>query len=460
MKTITQMRNRVHSCERRGQIFVFVIVALSNSPSSNATADLFHYNNLLIGPRAIGLGGAFTALADDPSGLYYNPGGLAFQSSAQLSSSINTFYLRENSYEKVFGDRAFEDSARGTVSSFFGFSRKVNAPILGQMQVGLAFINPDAALSNENSLITDSSESDVVRYHRSANIRSGSSQISIGVAKRIGQETGAGCAVSYLDVDEMEQIYQDVVQGPFRFNELSNVDVFSTLGQNVRLHLVVRGVSARCGLRVNLGSKLRVGISYQETKPVFQNLEYDLELNKVFTSSDGSVISVENTDNTNLKGQLLRTVTRTKMDNFVQVWPNDIRLGFAYQPIKSLLISGDIVRHGDGDGSVAQVKRSEIINGALGAELTLANTLVLRGGLFTNRDATRTRDLASSMQRKEYIDYQGASLSSGFKLRSGEYMVHYTEQRGSGKAEKVTGNPQNSSGRMQVISISTNQSFQ
>ncbi|MEY2988058.1 MAG: hypothetical protein RJB13_1579, partial [Pseudomonadota bacterium] len=291
-------------------------------------------------------------------------------------------------------------------------------------------------------------------------IRSGSSQISIGVAKRIGQETGAGCAVSYLDVDEMEQIYQDVVQGPFRFNELSNVDVFSTLGQNVRLHLVVRGVSARCGLRVNLGSKLRVGISYQETKPLFQNLEYDLELNKVFTSSDGSVISVENTDNTNLKGQLLRTVTRTKMDNFVQVWPNDIRLGFAYQPIKSLLISGDIVRHGDGDGSVAQVKRSEIINGALGAELTLANTLVLRGGLFTNRDATRTRDLASSMQRKEYIDYQGASLSSGFKLRSGEYMVHYTEQRGSGKAEKVTGNPQNSSGRMQVISISTNQSFQ
>ena len=460
MKIITQFRSTPSSGNGVGKTCCYVLLAVSSGISVGANADLFHYNNLLIGPRAIGLAGAFTALADDPSGLYYNPGGLPFQNSAQLSSSINTFYLRQNSYEKVFGDRAFEDSARGTVSSFFGFSKKINPPLLGQLQVGLAFVNPDAALSNENTLITNNRESDVVRYHRSANIRSGSSQIIVGVAKRLGQRLGVGCSFSYLDVDELEQIYQDVIQGPFRFDELPDDDVYSTLGQNVRLHLVMRGGSARCGMRVNLGSQLQIGLSYQEVKPIYQKLEYDLELNKVFTNNDGSVISVKESSNPSLQGQLLRSVTRTYMDDFVEVWPNDIRLGFAYQPSKWLMISGDVVRHGAGSGVVAQVKRSETINGALGAELTLANTLVLRGGVFTNRDATDSRNLSSVSQRKEYMDYQGASLATGFKLRSGEYVLHYTEQIGQGKAEKVTGNPQNSSGRLQVISISANQSFQ
>lgn len=459
MKSNTQKRSIVTSGKHVGRCcFLFLVINLNTL--KNANADLFHYNNLLIGPRAIGLAGAFTALSDDPSGLYYNPGGLAFQKATQLSSSINTFYLRQNSYEKVFGDRAFEDSARGTVSSFFGFSKKTNPPVLGQLHVGLAFVNPDAALSNENTLITNNSESDVVRYHRSANIRSGSSQIIVGMAKRMGQEFGVGCAFSYLDVDELEQIYQDVIQGPFRFEELPENDIYSTLGQNIRLHLVMRGASARCGFRANLGSSLRVGLSYQETRPFYQQLEYDLELNKVFTDVDGSIISLKDSSNPNLQGQLLRSSTRTNMSNFVDAWPNEIRLGFAYQPFNGLLISGDVVRHGAGEGSVTQVKRAEIINGSFGAELTLANTLVFRGGVFTNRDATSSRDLSSASQRNEYMDYQGASMATGFKLRSGEYMLHYTEQIGRGKAEKVTGNPQNSSGRLQVISISANQSFQ
>lgn len=66
----------------------------------------------------------------------------------------------------------------------------------------------------------------------------------LGLSKRIGKESGLGCAVSYLDVDELEQIYQDVVQGPFSFDELPGTNVYSTLGQNVRMHLVLRGRTA------------------------------------------------------------------------------------------------------------------------------------------------------------------------------------------------------------------------
>jgi len=50
------------------------------------------WNNTLLGCRAIGLGGAFAGLADDPSAIFYNPGGLVFQES-RMSLAINGFYI-------------------------------------------------------------------------------------------------------------------------------------------------------------------------------------------------------------------------------------------------------------------------------------------------------------------------------------------------------------------------------
>jgi len=438
---------------------VLGVLAFFSLIPSWAQADLFHYNNLLIGPRAIGLGGAFTALSDDTSGLYYNPGGLALQSSTELSSSINTFYLKSNTFDRVFGEKAFEETARGSLSTFFGFSKKMTPPLLGTVQVGIAFVNPDSALSDENALVENEPATSVRRYHRSANIRSGASQVIVGAAKRIGKDFGLGCAASYLDVDELEQIYQDAVQGPFTFQELPGKAVYSTLGQNVRVHLVLRGGALRCGIRTSFESGVRLGISYQRSEMVYQKLDYDSEINKVFTDENNQVIEVENTSNASLKGQLLRNIIRTTTRSFVERWPDELRLGVAYQLWRPLLLSADVVRMGPGQGTIANVKRAETINVSAGAELVLGGTLFVRSGFFTNNDATASRDLSSPDQRREYMDYRGVALSTGLRLRSGEYGIHYVEQRGKGMAEKVAGKQESSSGRLQVISISASQSF-
>lgn len=438
-----------------------IALGLLSIPFSNsASADLFHYSNLLIGPKALGLGGAFTALSDDTSGLYYNPGGLALQSSLELSGSINTFYLRNNTFEKVFGDKQFTESARGSVSSFFGLSKRISLPLLGNLQVGLAFINPDASLSDENALIENEPDASVIRYHRAANIRTGSSQVILGAARRFGKESGFGCAASYLDVDELEQIYQDVVQGPYIAESLPNTAIYSTLGQNLRTHLVLRGGGLKCGLRIGFDSGLKLGLSYGRSEMVYQKFDYDFEINKVFTDSNNKIVQVAETDLSMLKGTLQRTVNRSMNENFVTSWPDELRIGFAYQPWKAITLVGDVVRHGPGDGSTTRVKRAETINFAVGNEILLANTLFLRSGYFTNKDATASRDLNSPDQREEYMDYKGISFSTGLKLRTGDYGIHYTEQRGTGLAEKVVGKQNPSTGKLQVISISASQSFQ
>jgi len=50
------------------------------------------WNNTLMGCRAMGIGGAFTAIADDPSAIFHNPGGLGFQEN-RLNFSLQGFYV-------------------------------------------------------------------------------------------------------------------------------------------------------------------------------------------------------------------------------------------------------------------------------------------------------------------------------------------------------------------------------
>ena len=58
-----------------------------------AKADDTHYQDFVVGGRAMTMGGAFTAIADDSSGVYYNPAGLADAnySSLQLAASLYGF---------------------------------------------------------------------------------------------------------------------------------------------------------------------------------------------------------------------------------------------------------------------------------------------------------------------------------------------------------------------------------
>jgi long-chain fatty acid transport protein len=50
------------------------------------------WNNTLLGCRAIAIGGAFAGIADDPSAIFYNPGGLVFQAN-RLNLSVDGFYI-------------------------------------------------------------------------------------------------------------------------------------------------------------------------------------------------------------------------------------------------------------------------------------------------------------------------------------------------------------------------------
>ena len=77
-----------------------VAIAVSlGALAGTARADDANYQNFLLGERAFGIGGAFTATADDASGAFYNPAGLALVPGSSISLSLSIYGLERRYVE-------------------------------------------------------------------------------------------------------------------------------------------------------------------------------------------------------------------------------------------------------------------------------------------------------------------------------------------------------------------------
>lgn len=68
---------------------------------STASAAGFHIREQ--GAKAMGMGNAFAAQADDPTAIFFNPAGLAFQDGTQVSAGITTIFIPEANFTGTVG---------------------------------------------------------------------------------------------------------------------------------------------------------------------------------------------------------------------------------------------------------------------------------------------------------------------------------------------------------------------
>lgn len=92
--------------------------------SNFSYSDEYHYKNLLVGTKAIGLGGAFTGISDDLSAVFFNPAGLTNTVNSN-SASISTFAWEKTTFHEAFSDGSdFTRSSFSIVPSFLGIGDK------------------------------------------------------------------------------------------------------------------------------------------------------------------------------------------------------------------------------------------------------------------------------------------------------------------------------------------------
>lgn len=378
---------------------------------SIAFADEFHYRNFFPGDRAAGLGGAYTAVADDPSGAYYNPAGLAFTIGNELSVSVNAYHISQTVYQNVLpkttgGADDWTLRSSKLIPNFFGVTRK-----LGPGTAAFSYAVVDAINRKEE-------------------------QVLYNIASRV---TGRYITRYVINIDDDDTVYNAGFSYGLPISE--RLSVGGTLyfhyrtGKIIRNHLVTLsdnqfewsnnylsfseyGIKPIFGLMYSPLSKISLGLTASKVYLIDSNTRVQQTYRGI--SEDGYGIN-------DIKFSLYESGKKRDL-------PYEIKAGFAYFPSPKLLISTDVVYYTKTDDY------QDIWNFSAGFEYYIKNNFAVRGGVFT--DMANTPKVKSGyMNQKDHIDRYGTSFSVAYFTKNTSFSAGFIYMYGKGDAQIVGGSP-------------------
>lgn len=383
-------------------VWFFVLFVLISSPSS---ADEFHYNSFLIGDRASGMGGAYTAVSDDPTGLYYNPAGIVYATGRNLSASVNAYYNFHKKYKDVIGGNGWERNSSSLLPNFFGITQP-----LGKFQFGFSYAVPDSIQEDQDQTFSDLPSRfagvTVTRYVINFNNEDTTYNFGPSLAYEISSSMATGITL-YLHHRSNQMI----------MNQFISLDNGTYEWTNQYTELVERGVKPVLGFMWAPADKITIGLSLAKTFLYSASITSQATS---FSNTAGTIVTREETPSPGSKRK----------------YPLEVRAGVAYFPTSSLLFALDGKYYAKVDDPVFG-NRVSVLNGSFGAEYYMSRSWALRAGIFT--DLANTPDLDSSLSGQfEKIDLYGVSASISNFSRNTSITLGGSLTSGSGKAQIVT----------------------
>jgi hypothetical protein len=122
---------------------VAVIWLGSGFTANRAEAQALYYRSIPLGERAMGLGGAYTGIANDPSATYYNPAGIVTGGRFQLMGSLSSLVFTRRSVDNAFNaqnlESDFTSTNTTTLPSFVGTVVKLGRKRFGDHQFAVGY---------------------------------------------------------------------------------------------------------------------------------------------------------------------------------------------------------------------------------------------------------------------------------------------------------------------------------
>lgn len=409
--------------------------------TTDADAQGLHYRTIPIGERAIGLGGAYTGIADDPSAMYYNPAGAVkggrFQLLGSLSSFVYTRQTIENGFSSRITEEDFVSDSTSTLPHFVGTVVKFGKEAFGDRRYSLGFSSLQVQRERFNVGFSDLQEdgsADLrlsndyqMRWWGFAFAMQATESVSVGLSaflsyQTYGHDSDLGLALGgTLD--------------PLGFR-VGGDSATSTSGIGISSW----GLVFRLGALYRINPKWQIGLMFQ---PPGAPLKERARLFRrvVATQQDASAYFLY--DEGGLDAQLpipfeLRAGAEHRLDSLTT-------LSFDMS-ISGPVRSGDIVSEpAEIQGSMlgvasyfANTKRRLVTpNAAVGAE-HIFGKVVVAGGLFTNISAAPQVPSTSTEYLPERIHQFGASIAIGLDTKGYRLTLGGTGYFGRGNALAFT----------------------
>lgn len=374
-------------------------------------ADDFHYVNMLIGNRASGLGGAYTALSDDPAGCYYNPAGIAFSPYTSLSASVNALSLSTKTYKDAMRNTSgntldWEQESSSLLPNFFGMVRK-----FGRGKLGLSYAVPDSIQRQQKqtfiNIISIFPGNPIQQYTININDNDKIYLFGPSYAYQFSDSFTVG-ATLYAYYRDMQIIRNQLLQ--FEQGQHMLINYYETK--------TAWGYKPILGVIWEPLDKLAIGLS--ATKIYISSTDHEQQT--IFRDTSGTYSFPDDTNAINL--------TRTS-DTEKDKFPLATSLGLTYFASSRLLFSGDIKYY-------EKVSDKEsVFNYFLGTEYYFTESLAMRAGFYT--DMANTPSVSSNKtNQREHIDIYGASLSFTVFQKRSSITLGMSYGFGEGEAQVVS----------------------
>ncbi len=375
-------------------------------------ADSYHYRNILIGERAAGLGGAYTAISDDPSGMYYNPAGIVYSYGSNVSAGANAYHNTQKTYKGVFGKQSWNREASSLLPNFFGVVQQ-----MGEGRIGISYVVPDSVIEDQDQTFhnipsnvdSDGNGSSNTIADYTVNFNNDDNTYNIGLS--YAQEVTEGFAAGFTLYFHQRRIQQVL-------NQYIVFDSGHSLWENYYYESEETGLRPILGFMWSPADKVSVGLS----------------ISKIFIT--GSNTSSQSTTQDNYTP--VSTITKAHSDE-MREYPVEIKLGISHFPSDKFLYSGEVSFYTEEDDEL-DGNRAWVMNFALGMEYYLTSIHAVRAGVFSNMSSAPELKKGVSGDADEHVDMLGASLSLTRFGKGSSLTLGGVYSQGEGESQ-ITGDP-------------------
>jgi long-chain fatty acid transport protein len=398
-------------------------------------AQALYYRSIPIGERAIGLGGAFTGVASDPSATYYNPAGVMrggrFELLGSFSSIVFTRKKLVDAFDSPQVDTTFTTKRTSTLPRFIGTVVKFGRKKFGDHQFAVGFSSLEVARDNLGEGFTENDPDISLDLRVNSNYRSRWYGISFGA--QVTEKSAVGFTI-FLS-DQGSNYNEDIgIATGGAFNDGLRVggdSATTSISNRIQAwHFV-----PRLGWIHRINSLWEVGLMFQTPG--------------IPLSQKGDVLRRETTDISPSEP----TFFLLDLDDLKAKMPIpfELRAGFGFQVRPETLLSFDAAVAGPvKDKSVfagvdvglgayfpPSTARRWTPNFAIGAEHKFGN-IVVAGGFLTNFSAAPDVPETSNVYVPDQVNMWGGSVSVGVDMKGYRFTVGATGQYGKGDALAVT----------------------